>query len=55
MAKKREPFKRTIKGETKEFAKLAAKEALGFGTAALHVAGVLLGFTNPRNPKGKKK
>ena len=53
--KEKEPFKRTFKGETKEFAKLAVKEAQGFGAATLHVAGVLLGFSAPKSSKRKKK
>ncbi len=55
MAKKQEPFKRTFKGEAKEFGKLAVKEAKGFGAAALHVAGVFLGLTSPKSSKRKKK
>ncbi len=55
MANKKGGYQRTVKGETREFAKLAAKEAKGFGSAAVHLAGVLIGLTGTKSPKSKKK
>ena len=55
MAKETNAYRKTVKSEAREFAKLAAKEAKGFGSAAVHLTGVLLGLTGTKNPKSKKK
>lgn len=40
--------------ELKEFGKLGWREARGFGAAALHIAGVLGGFSSSKGSKRKK-